>query len=272
MSHQKSRSVRWLLTTAILLLGVIVTIILVDPFSENDDSLTFLLSSGILRVGMDASYPPFEYIDPSTGEITGLDVDLADRISEALGVETVIVNIAYDGLFDALLVGQVDILISGLVDAPEYYAKATFSESYFNAGDIIVFLSDSEEPLLDALDGKTIGVEYGSGGDVEARQWQRRVANLTIQRFNTSSEALSALSTGTLDAVFLDGISARMGLSQYPNLALGERLNDKKFALAFHPDAVALRTAVGEILHQMIERGEMDVLIEKWFQAPVTTN
>ena len=55
---------------------------------------------------MDASYPPFEVVDEQ-GSYRGLDVDLAQALASRWGVEVAFVNIAFDGLYDALLARQV---------------------------------------------------------------------------------------------------------------------------------------------------------------------
>ena len=53
----------------------------------NDSSLSRVQEAGLLRVGLDPSWPPFEYVDPASGEVAGLDVDLARAIGHELGVE-----------------------------------------------------------------------------------------------------------------------------------------------------------------------------------------
>src|SRR5262245_44631595 len=64
--------------------------------------------NGVLRVGLDPTYPPFETADD--GELRGLDVDLARALAAELGLEVQFVYFGYDGLYDALLSNQVDVL------------------------------------------------------------------------------------------------------------------------------------------------------------------
>lgn len=249
-----------------IILITIAVILLIVPFiGQNDDSWQSILRGGVIRVGMDAAYPPFESLDPITGDIIGFDADLAAALGEELGVRIELVNIAYDGLYDALLVGQVDMLISGLVDAPEYYGKATFSRPYFNAGEVI--LTRTDLPLTDVADlaNKNVGVEYGSGGDVEARQWERRLEGLTITRFNSTSEAVDALLRSEVDGVISDGISAHLATGSQPMLQLGPYLTERNFAIAYQREADAMRIHVGKALDALIERGLIDLLIAKWF-------
>src|SRR5687767_12691891 len=112
-----------LLTLLLILLAVGYRFLNRPP---EDAAWEHVQQTGVIRVGMDAAYPPFESINEHN-ELVGFDVDLANEIGQRLGMRVEFVNIAYDGLFDALLTGRVDMLISGLVDAREFWGKANFS-------------------------------------------------------------------------------------------------------------------------------------------------
>ena len=63
-----------------------------------DDTWDRVREAGVLRVGMDASFPPFEMI-AADGTLVGFDVDLARELGRRLGVEVQFVaNLPYDGL------------------------------------------------------------------------------------------------------------------------------------------------------------------------------
>ena len=85
---------------------------------EKDHTWAVIQQTGMLRVGMDASYPPFEEIDETTGELRGYDVELAREIGRRLGLEVQFVNIGFDGLYDALITKKVDAVISALPSLP----------------------------------------------------------------------------------------------------------------------------------------------------------
>ena len=71
-----------LATCALLLATCSLLLVSCSPADRMDR----ILETGILRVGMDASYPPFEYID-GEGNLVGLDVDLGRELAARLGVE-----------------------------------------------------------------------------------------------------------------------------------------------------------------------------------------
>src|SRR5262249_21039719 len=159
------------------------------------------VQTGVLRVGMDASYPPFS--DTPAGTPIGLDVDLANEIGRRLGVKVQIANMGFDGLYYALQTSQVDVLISALSTDPTKLGWVQYTRGYLDAGEVLSS-RDGHYNLMPDLEGHTVAVEYGSAGDEQARLWQRRLHLLKITRFTTPNEAMAAAMNGTADAVLAD--------------------------------------------------------------------
>ncbi len=55
------------------------------------NSLAKVKRAGVLTVGADTTYPPFEWIDTKKGQPVGFDIDLANLIAEKLGVKAKII-------------------------------------------------------------------------------------------------------------------------------------------------------------------------------------
>ena len=251
-----------LVLAAAMLLGAVLFWIVSRP--ANDDTLDQLQLSGVLRVGIDASYPPFETLDEA-GQVAGFDVDLARELARRLDLDVEFVNIAYDGLYDALLAGRVDVLISALADQPQATGKALFTLPYFNAGDMLVLRVDSDISSMEGLAGRVLAVEYGSGGDVEARKWQRRLADLEVVRTADPAAALDAVLSGQADAALVDGIAARIGVGQHHELALGGHVDDTLYAIATPEESAELRKQLSDLIQDLLQDGTIDRLIDKWF-------
>ena len=251
----------------VALITLLTLLLALAGCGPEDPAWARVQETGVLRVGMDAAYPPFESLDEN-GQVVGFDVDMAREIGRRLGLEVQFVNIAYDGLYDALVTGQVDVLISALV--PAYGTeRARFSEPYFNAGDVLVVPPGSSIEEMRDLGGRTLAVEYGSGGDVEARKWERRVAALTVERYDTPASALDAVLAGEADAALVDGISARLAVGQHPDdLMLAEGVTETLFAIAVHEDSNILLREINTLVEEMSEDGTRDALTQKWFGAP----
>lgn len=229
-----------------------------------DEAMTRVQALGVIRVGTDASYPPFESLS-SSQEMQGFDIDLARDLGHRLGVQVEFVNIAYDGLFDALLAERVDVLISALADLPQSASKASFTLPYFNAGDTLVVRHGGPVRSLQGLDGRRLAVEFGSSADMEARLWQRRLAGLTVSRYDDPDAALAAVLNGQADAALVDGITARVGIGQHPELAWAGNADDTLFAVATRSDSTDLRAKLNDGIKAQFADGTIGRLMERWF-------
>ena len=67
----------------------------------------------VLVVGVDATYPPFEFVD-ERGQISGITAAIAKEIGVEVGKPVEFRNINFDGLIPALQSGQIDLIISSL--------------------------------------------------------------------------------------------------------------------------------------------------------------
>src|SRR5205823_4778652 len=134
---------------------------------------------GVLRIGTDATYPPFESLEQ--GRFVGYDVDLGRAIAARIPARAEFVSIALDGQYDALLSGQVDLLLSALPFIYERQKEVRYSQPYYQAGPgIVVRAGDSRiagpaDPSWhsgQALTGLRVAVELGSDADMAARRLQ----------------------------------------------------------------------------------------------------
>ncbi len=100
-----------------LLLCLVFVSIIVSACTAEENSWDRIVEEGQLKIGLDPSFPPFEATDGTT--IYGIDVDLANALTDELGLQPTFIHFGYDGLYDALLSKKVDVLISALVIFPE---------------------------------------------------------------------------------------------------------------------------------------------------------
>jgi polar amino acid transport system substrate-binding protein len=229
-----------------------------------DDSWERVQAAGILLVGLDPTYPPFEVADKNG--VYGLDVDLAQALAEELGVKAQFVYFGYDGLYDALGTKQVDVLISALVIIPDRTRDFSYSEPYFDAGEILIVLADNEtiETMAD-LSGRTVAVELGSLGHVEATEWAKRVEGLVVRPFPTADEALTAVQQGSADAALTDAISGRLFLRENEGLKrLPQGVTVEPFALVVRSEDRQLLAVLNQSLATLQQSGQLDQIESQW--------
>jgi polar amino acid transport system substrate-binding protein len=92
-----------------------------------------IIARSELVVGTAASMPPFNMTTRS-GEVIGLDVDLAEKISNALGVKLRLAAMPFAELLPALEAGRVDMVLSSMTITPERNMKAAFAGPYYISG------------------------------------------------------------------------------------------------------------------------------------------
>ena len=263
-----SKPARFLAILALAAIAVAAWFVLAQLGGVEDETWARIQQEGLMRVGMDASWPPFEYIDQTTGQIIGLDVDLARAIGQRLGVEVELVNVGFDSLYDALYVGRFDAIVSALPYDPLLYGDVAYSISYFNAGQVLVVRADETEiSEANDLSGKQLGVELASEGDVLGRQLQKKIKGLNLQSYMAPQDVLRALKDGEVEAAIVDAVSAYQFIASLGGLqVVGDPLTDELYVIAVRLESPLLLRAINEALVEMREDGTLDRLREKWFR------
>lgn len=275
-----------------LVIGYCSLLLLLGACARPDHTWERVLETGILRVGMDASFPPFETVT-ADGTLVGFDVDLARELGRRLGAEVQFVaNLPYDGLYDALTVARVDVVISALVVNPARMADFAYSTPYFDAGQVLVACqgktgieerctelaegaSDDPAELVEFLRGCTVAVELGTRGDQEARKWARKQPSLTVVPYQTAAEALAAVAARQADVALVDHVSAlavtapartsepgtECGMS-----VAGAPVIEEPYAVAVHRHSQHMLRAINQALAEMEADGTIAAMRAEWLQ------
>lgn len=238
----------------------------IELFPTQDQTWLAMQARGSWRIGLDPSFPPFDYLD-SAGNPTGFDVDLAQEIAKQWGLQVEIVTVGFDSLVDALRSGRFDSVVSAL----PYDARATrdvaFSTPYFDAGIQLVVRKDSPIQTVADLAGRTVAVEWGSSSDSVGRRLQQATPTLQLAQFATPQEAVAALWPGTAaDALLVDNVTFHQVQGQAaPLIAIGPILESNPYVIAMPLKATVLQEKVEQALRTIHEDGTFNRLLTKWF-------
>ena len=227
--------------------------------------------TGVLRVCTDPSWPPFESIDERTGEIRGLDMDLASALAARLRpqgapIHAEMVPVGFDSLYDALLASRCDAVLSALPYEAERTEDVAYAISYFDAGMVIVVREETEGITgLDSLPGRVVGVEWGFVPEGDSQQ-RLLLQTLSLRRYDTAGDVLRALQSGEVDAALVDQVSALDYLHECRGLQIvGQPFTDVSYVTPVRLDASRLLQEVNRVLITMREDGTIATLQEKWF-------
>ena len=120
-------------------------------------------AEGVFRVGVKCDVYGFGYQDEMTGEYSGMEIDLANMIAEALGydeVEFTTVTAATRG--ELLVAGEIDCVLATFTITDARKETWDFSTAYYT--DVVTALVEDSSGItcLADLVGKTVGVSSGS--------------------------------------------------------------------------------------------------------------
>jgi ABC-type amino acid transport substrate-binding protein len=221
-----------------------------------------LFPYGELRVGVDASYPPFAVA--TADDLWGLDIDLGRELASRLNIPVRFVNLGFDGLYDALRTDQVDVLISALLVDPTRFGAVRYSPPYFNAGLLLVTTNDDIRTMSD-LSGRALAYEFGSEADSEARRWLRRIQPFQTQPYELPAYALDAVRLGQADAALVDAVSAGLYRREHPNWnAQTHIVTVAPYAIASRANRPDVADAISRVLENMLTDGTIDALLDKY--------
>lgn len=219
--------------------------------------------TGAIRIGVDASYPPFAL--DADGRLRGLDIDLAAAIAREIGLPLQFRNLGFYSLYDALISGEVDALVSALPIDAARTDDVRYTSAYFNNGLVLVYAGDSSALDGEHLAGKRIAVEYASSADSHLRAWS--ADSLAVQRmpYELPEYALDALRLGLADAALTDNLTYRLyqrGHSQWSSAS--QFITHDPYAIALRRDNHDAWQLIEAALEQLRAKGELARLIALW--------
>jgi ABC-type amino acid transport substrate-binding protein len=222
--------------------------------------------SGILRVGTDATYPPFESVDPASGRLAGFDVDLVRALAGKMGAKAEFVIVPFDGIIPGLKSGKYDLVVSAMTITPERAHQVLFTAPYTVAGQsVVVRTAESTIEGPDGLPGRRIGCQLATTGEMEAK----KVPQAKVVSFDAIGSAFRDLENKNLDAVIADTPTARIFIRDHPTLKLaGEPLTREEFGMAARLEDRSLVEAINHAMAALAADGEKEALEQHWGLTP----
>lgn len=182
-----------------------------------------IIDRGILKVGVKNAVVGFGFQDTLTGEYSGLEISIAEKIAEKLGVDIEFTTVTAATRTELLDSGDIDCVLATFTITDERKESWDFTTPYFTDHVSVLVQTDSGITNLESLKDKTVGVSSGStsaksltsamidagvidgtGFDAEtfdAATWTEGVSYKQYEDYPAISTALSA---GEVDAFCVD--------------------------------------------------------------------
>ncbi|EIC95377.1 ABC transporter, phosphonate, periplasmic substrate-binding protein [Lachnoanaerobaculum saburreum F0468] len=220
------------------------------------------VEAGKLTLATNAEFPPYEYHDGD--KIVGIDMDIADAIAKKLGLEVQIEDIAFDSVILEVTSGKADIGLAGISATDERKQSVDFSDTYTTSKQLIIVKDDSTITGSKDLEGKTVGVQTGTTGDILASD----IKDVKPERYDKGMDAVQALSQGKVDAVIIDSEVAKKFVEETSGLkVLDEAFADENYAIAIKKGNKELLDSVNKALSELKSDGTIDSIIAKYIKA-----
>ncbi|GAB6182014.1 basic amino acid ABC transporter substrate-binding protein [Desulfotomaculum defluvii] len=217
-----------------------------------------------LVAAADATFAPFEFADAS-GKYVGFDLDLIDAIAKEMGYQLEFQSMAFDGIIPALQSSQVDCAVTAMTITPERQKVVNFSEPYYKAGQIVVVqASNNEVNSIVDLKGKTIAVQSGTTGAMEA---EKATDKGKVTYFTGADQALQELKNGAADAVIIDYPVAAYFIQQGNKEVkmVGDIMSSEEYGIAVPKDKEQILDDINTGLKKIKENGKYAEIYKKWF-------
>jgi cyclohexadienyl dehydratase len=186
--------------------------------AETPSLLDAIAKSGTLRVGLTEDYRPFSIADAS-GTVEGIDVDMANNLSQSLGVRLEIVKTSWPTLKSDLEADRFDIAMGGITITLDRQKAGLFSIPVFSSGKTpITHCADAAKyRTLAQIDQPGVRVIVNPGGTNE-RFDQAHLQQATIVPWKDNATIFDALAGGTADVMITDAVETGLQAKLHPGV------------------------------------------------------
>ena len=173
--------------------------------------------AGVLKVGIDPTYPPNEYKDDA-GNIVGWEVELFDAAAAKLGMKVEYTASKFDNIIPGIEGGKYNLGLSSFFDKVERQ-KVVDMVSYYTAGSQFAARSGSDI-TPDNLCGLSVAAQNGTAQyleDVPGFSKECTDAGkdaITLLGYDTQDEATTAVVAGKADAFVADSPVVQYAVKQ----------------------------------------------------------
>lgn len=216
---------------------------------------------GVLKVGVKDSLVGVGYLDPATGEYSGLEIDIARKIAEEMGVDIEFLVVTPTTRLQMIDSGDIDISLSNFTITEERKMSYHFSAPYYTDAVGVMVLKDSGITSLEDLDGKTVGVTMSSTSAQSLKDYLGEGYELTFDEFDDHAGIKLALSAGAVDAHCVDTVVLTTYMDD-TTVILEDRFAAQPFGVVSKLSNTQLNAYVDGLIDQWLSDGTIDSIRE----------
>ena len=221
------------------------------------------VEAGKLIMSTNAAFPPYEMTDDS-GNIVGIDAEIAAAIAAKLGLELQIDDMDFDAAQLAVQQGKSDMILAGLTVNEERKLVMDFSDTYA-IGKQVVIVKEGSDVTLDNLGEKMIGTQRATTGNIYCSD---DFGDDHVVAYDNGITAVQALTNGQVDCVVIDSAPADVFVAENQGLTiLPTEYVTEDYAIAVNKGNTALLDAINAALAELTEDGTIQSIVDKYVAA-----
>ncbi|HHY06229.1 MAG TPA: basic amino acid ABC transporter substrate-binding protein [Clostridia bacterium] len=262
---KQKRKLGQIVLAVLLVLGLVFTVVACGK-TESNENVTGN-EEVVYKVACEPTFPPFEYKDIETDEITGFDIDLIKAIAEESGLKVEIQGLGFDALTPALQAGTIDIIASGMTIDEERSKQVDFTEPYINSG-LALAVAKTNETIKSEKDlqGTKVAVQIGTTGAKKANALKEAGIVKQVKTYDTIDVLMAELAKGTVDAVINDlPVTQEFIKKGHSEIKIvGEPMDSEQYGFAVAKGKTELLQKLNDGLEKVMESGKYAELLEKY--------
>lgn len=219
-----------------------------------------IVDRGVLKVGVKDDVPGFGQKDAATGEFSGIEIDLAKKIGESLGVKVEFTPVTAATRGQLLDNGDIDLVMATFTITEERKQTYNFSTPYYTDAVTVMVKKDSGITSLADLAGKKVGISQGSTSMAALQAAAGDGVKIDFQEFATYPEIKAALDSGRVDAFSVDG-SILGGYLDDSVTLLQERFSPQEYGAVSKKSNTGLADYVENLITGWLADGTINQII-----------
>ena len=192
-----------------IILGTLILLALFSGCTKRAERTDLgLLNDGVLKVGVEIGYPPFELFADDGVTPMGLDIDLANAIAEHLGLKAEFEDTAWEGIFSGLDIDKYDVVISAVTINGERMKSMDFSNPYIeNWQSIVVKTGSPAITSVEGLEGLLVGYQGATTSDDYLNEMiETGIVSCDVAAYDKVINCFDDLRLGRIDAAIVDSV------------------------------------------------------------------
>ncbi|MDK2867900.1 MAG: polar amino acid transport system substrate-binding protein [Clostridiales bacterium] len=228
------------------------------------------IKDGVLMVGMQVDYPPFEMYAEDGITPVGLDCDIIEAIAADMGLEVEYVDTAWDGIFAGLDTNKYDTIISGVTITAEREEKYDFTQSYIQNYQCMVEMKDGEITAKSPEEAGGLRVAYQAEttSDIYVTELVESGIDIDAYEYEKILECFAELEAGRVDAIVCDSTVTFPYINKENSpfeVVWTQDEAPEEFGIMVKSGNAALLTALDDGLTKLKSEGTLDSFMMKWF-------